>query len=253
MQIYGHNDINNGILKRNTKRTMNQIAFLLEMLPEHKDISILDIGCGDGVHIAGLSEHGYQNLTGLDYDIQQIQKAKNRLATANFIQKDFITHSGTYQFVFSFFGGFGYGWNRDVLQDARHIYNMLADDGIVVLDLINRDFFLYTSPLLRWHFDGEEICTEHAEFFEDRSLLHTRRQYISSKVYPASQQNMQQNQKTFDWIQRCFSPTEIEILLQALGFGILHIYANEQKETPSKSHQRILVVAQKKSSQAISV
>ena len=122
---------------------------------------------------------------------------------------------------------------------------------MLVLDLINRDFFLYASPLLRWHFDGEEICTEQADFFEDRSLLHTQRRYISSTNYPTSKQAQVQNQKTFEWIQRCFSPTEIQILLRSLGFTIRHIFANEQKEPPSKSHQRILVVAEKIPSQSI--
>ncbi len=50
----------------------------LHLLPQNKEISILDIGCGFGLLLYCLREIGYKNCKGIDISNQQIEVAKKK-------------------------------------------------------------------------------------------------------------------------------------------------------------------------------
>lgn len=68
--------------------------YLVKVLPENKNIKILDIGCGSGLNLKVLKEAGFNNLLGIDIDDDTISfcKAKNlpveKIDFINFIEKN---------------------------------------------------------------------------------------------------------------------------------------------------------------------
>ncbi|MCW8917609.1 MAG: methyltransferase domain-containing protein [Gammaproteobacteria bacterium] len=48
-------------------------------LPEHRDASILEIGCGYGKNVQAMKELGYSHVVGIDFSEEQINVARNKL------------------------------------------------------------------------------------------------------------------------------------------------------------------------------
>lgn len=58
------------------KHTTEEIDFLLQYLPENKEISIFDLGCGTARHIAELKNRGYNTIFGFDFSEELLHKAE---------------------------------------------------------------------------------------------------------------------------------------------------------------------------------
>ena len=52
--------------------------YFLKVLPEDKNISILDIGCGNGDILYALKMRGYNNLQGIDLDPYAVECCKGK-------------------------------------------------------------------------------------------------------------------------------------------------------------------------------
>ena len=58
--------------------------YLLNILPENRNIQILDIGCGNGDILYALKKRGYKNLQGIDLDETAVRWVKrNGIACEN--------------------------------------------------------------------------------------------------------------------------------------------------------------------------
>ena len=73
-----------------TQGTVGEVDFIEKEINFDKSISILDVGCGTGRHLAELNKRGYKNLVGLDLSMDQLNTAKNKFAsdTVNLICTD---------------------------------------------------------------------------------------------------------------------------------------------------------------------
>ena len=58
------------------RHSAKEIDFLRKYIPENKNITIVDIGCGTARHIAELKKLGYENVFGFDFSENLINQAK---------------------------------------------------------------------------------------------------------------------------------------------------------------------------------
>lgn len=113
-----------------------------ELLPELKDRSILDVGCGTGIFTFQLEEYAPKRLVGLDLSSEMLaiarQKAAERHSGAEFLLGDaaFIRESTeeTFDFVFS-------STTSHYIEDLNAFFQGIAasltEDGCCVLSVIH--------------------------------------------------------------------------------------------------------------------
>ena len=116
-------------------------------LPQDKNASILDMGCGDGSFVYWLQKEGYSNATGIDISQQQIDSGKE-LGIAGIICADLSDHllasEQKYDLIVA----------RDVIEhftkdqvfDILHKVNRsLKPDGGIMVQVPNGEGLFYTS------------------------------------------------------------------------------------------------------------
>ncbi|MEG3838671.1 class I SAM-dependent methyltransferase [Microcoleus sp. herbarium14] len=244
LSYYGSNDPDDGILRLNRKNTVslrerssNQVEYIIKLLQIEKHDRVCDLGCGIGRHLLEFAKRGFNNLIGIDIDRQSISEAQKSLeaykSSIEIITGDFTEIDFSCKFAYSHFGAFGYGEERDIVNDLRILYHKLEPNGGIFLDLVNRDFFLGHSVIDRWLYDDGTAILESAELDYASSLLRTKRKYVSIHT----------GEKDFYYVQRTFVPKEITDLLRAIGFSHVKCSSDERGNAVSKDRQRLLVCA----------
>ena len=240
----GSNDPDDGILRLNRKdavalqeRSSLQVDYIINLLQIEKHDRVCDLGCGIGRHLLEFAKRGFDNLIGIDIDRQSICEAQKSLeaykSPVKVINGDFTEIDFSCKFAYSHFGAFGYGEDRDIVNDLRILYHKLEPNGGIFLDLVNRDFFLGSPVIARWLYDDGTAILESAELDYASSILRTKRKYVSIHT----------GEKEFYYVQRTFSPREITDLLRAIGFSDIRCSSDERSSIVSKDRQRLLVCA----------
>src|SRR5688572_29499803 len=73
--------------------------------PPDKNISILDVGCGMGFLMVALKRSGYQFISGIDTDDQQVQSCRQKNLDVTLVKdsSDFLKeHTGKYDMITAF-------------------------------------------------------------------------------------------------------------------------------------------------------
>ncbi len=115
----------------------------------HKDVNILDLGCGTGQFIFFLKECGFENVTGIDISVTQVELARKMqpIADVRFIED-------TIEFLKKRQGKYDVVILNDVIEHLElnytvslmmMIYFSLKIDGIVIIKTVNSAFPLGSS------------------------------------------------------------------------------------------------------------
>ena len=128
---------------------------------------MVDIACGEGRFSIALAQRGF-DVTGIDLSHLSIDKAK-RSETSNlhFYVQDmrFPFYINYFDYAFNFFTSFGYfAKQRDHQMAANSFAKGLKEDGLLVVDYLNRDYVIR-------HFVAEEEIPRDKYTFSIRRKL----------------------------------------------------------------------------------
>lgn len=135
-------------------------------LPERKDITALDLGCGMGFAMLGLKKAGYRDVCGVDIDSSQIASCKGKGLNVELIDSlpDYLSRN---------ISRFGLITMTDVLEHIqpveqlealRRIYSSLEPGGRLLVQVPNANSIVAS----RWRYiDFTHYCafTEHSARF----------------------------------------------------------------------------------------
>lgn len=226
-----------------------QVDFLESSLGLPRGGTVLDVGCGLGLHARELAQRGYL-VVGLDLSLPMItraaEEAQQRNLRINFLHTDIreIQFDGAFDGVICLgttFGFFDDESNRDVL--AR-LYQALRPGGRILLDVVNRDHVISSQPNLVW-FQGEDcVCMEESDFNYFNSRLIVKRTMM--------QEGGQQSEAEYS--VRLYSLHELGQLMQQMGFRVMEVSGQEAtRGTFFGTHsQRILMLAERRPAQRMS-
>lgn len=110
---------------------------VLNLLPNDKNIKILDSGCGTGGLINVLKNNGYSNITGLDFSTYCINYCKKRFPENNFFSVDLNDNSSK-----DLINGFSVIIMLEVLEHISNdisIIKKITKDSLVIFSLPNYD------------------------------------------------------------------------------------------------------------------
>jgi 2-polyprenyl-3-methyl-5-hydroxy-6-metoxy-1,4-benzoquinol methylase len=148
-----------------------ELPIILDGLP--KNLRVLDVGCGSGVHGAELRRIHAHHVTGVDRSVPSIQRARNRMSAAYVAD---VTCPEDYPFA----GGFDVVLFSDLLEHmldpdavlAAHV-KLLKPGGRILISLPNVAIWNVRLSLLFGSFryrDTGTLDRTHLRFFTRRSL-----------------------------------------------------------------------------------
>jgi SAM-dependent methyltransferase len=160
---------NDDYLRACEKLTDEQIArevdFVEDSLSIERGGTVLDLACGTGRHAVELSRRGYE-VVGFDLSLAMLARAgdeaQDREAKLNFIQGDMreMTFEEQFDGVYCWNTSFGYFEEEKNAQVIDRIHRALKSEGLLLLDVVNRDFLIRQSPSLAW-FEGDGcVCMD---------------------------------------------------------------------------------------------
>src|SRR5690606_7095863 len=145
--------------------------------------TILDVGCGLGLHAVELTTRGYL-VVGLDLSLPMLSRAgdeaQDRGLRINFLHSDMreMTFEGAFDGVLCWGTTFGYFDDETNRKVVQRIHQALRPGGRLLLDTVNRDYVVRSQPNLVW-FEGDGcICMEETAFNYFTSRLEVSRQVI---------------------------------------------------------------------------
>lgn len=220
-----------------------EVDFIEQCLGLEKGASILDLACGTGRHAVELSGRGY-GVVGYDLSLNMLalaaDEAQSRNQKINFLQGDMreMNYDQVFDGIYSWSTSFGYfddETNFDVLQRMQ---KSLRTGGILVLDIINRDYVAPRQPSMVW-FEGDGcVCMDEmqVDFFSSRLKVKRTAMFDDGRS------------REIDYSMRLYNLHEIGKMMHDADFKVLEVTGHPAhpgvffgSESP-----RLIIVAERK-------
>ncbi|HVK64010.1 MAG TPA: methyltransferase domain-containing protein [Polyangium sp.] len=161
--------------RTDAKVIRREANFIESCLGLEKGATILDLACGTGQHAVELASRGY-GVVGYDLSLNMLalaaDEAQGRAQKLNFLQGDMreMAFDQVFDGLYCWSTSFGYFDDEKNLDVLRRMHRALRIGGILVLDIINRDYVVPRQPSLVW-FEGDGcVCMDEmqVDFFSSR-------------------------------------------------------------------------------------
>ncbi len=199
--------------------------------------SLLDLACGTGRHSVPLAAAGFA-VTGADLMDPYLEQARARARSAgqqvSFVQADMRDLSalpkGSFDAVVSLHTSFGFfDTDEENLAVLREVHEVLAPGGRLLLDVMNRDWFLTQS--------GESFGTAPEEFVVRNFDSSTGTTYLYEERFTSLTSRIVWNIQAFDTVSgtvgrsvtadyRVYSAHELTTLLTRAGFALDELHGD---------------------------
>jgi SAM-dependent methyltransferase len=134
-------------------------SFIVERLRLPPGSTILDVGCGLGLHAIELTRAGY-NVVGLDLSLPMLSRAADEAQDQglkiNFLQADMreLAFESMFDAVYCWGTTFGYFDDDQNRLVVERLHRALKPGGLLLLDVVNRDYVTRSVPNSAW-FQGD--------------------------------------------------------------------------------------------------
>jgi len=219
------------------------IDFIEASLGLERGATILDVGCGIGLHAVELAARGYL-VVGLDLSLAMLSRAadeaQERGVKINFLHGDMreMSFEGAFDAVLCWGTTFGYFDDESNRRVVERLYAALKPMGLLLLDVVNRDFVIGRQPNLVW-FEGDGcVCMEETQFNYITSRLEVKRTVILDDG----------RQRETPYGIRLYALHELGQLLHQKGFRVAQVSGT--KATPGvffgSDSSRMLILAERR-------
>lgn len=192
--------------------------FIVDMLGIVPGTTVLDVGCGLGLHAIELAQRGAL-VVGLDLSLPMLSRAadeaQDRGLQINFLHGDMreMTFDGAFDCVLCWGTTFGYFEDEVNGKVMRRIYDALRPGGKLLLDVVNRDFLLRSQPNSVW-FEGDGcVCMEETRVNPLTSRLEVRRNVMLDDG----------RQRDATYSLRVYSLHELGQVMTKAGFRVISV------------------------------
>jgi SAM-dependent methyltransferase len=195
-----------------------EVNFIEESLGVEKGAVVLDLACGTGSHAVELASRGY-SVVGFDLSLAMLARASDeaqeRGQKLNFLQGDMreMAFEEMFDGIYCWSTSFGYfdeEKNADVLARA---HRALRHGGMLLIDIINRDFIAPRQPSLVW-FEGDGcVCMDemHVDFFTSRLKVKRTVMFEDGRT------------REVDYSIRIYNLHEIGKMMHDCGFRVVQV------------------------------
>lgn len=199
-----------------------QCDFVERRLGLKPGASVLDVGCGLGLHVIELSARGY-SAVGIDLSLAMLSRASEeaqaRGMRINFMHSDMreLSFEASFDAVVCLGTSLGYFDDETNRKVIERLLRALKPGGALLLDVVNRDHVIRAQPNLIW-FEGDGcVCMEESEFNFFTSRLQVKRTVILDSG----------RQLENEYSLRLYSLHELGQLMNASGFRVSEVSGRE--------------------------
>ncbi|HMY16515.1 MAG TPA: methyltransferase domain-containing protein, partial [Polyangium sp.] len=220
-----------------------EVNFIEQCLGLEKGASILDLACGTGRHAVELSSRGYA-VVGYDLSLSMLalaaEEAQGRNQKLNFLQGDMreMNFDQVFDGVYSWSTSFGYFDDEKNFDILQRMHRALRTGGVLVLDIINRDYVAPRQPSMVW-FEGDGcVCMDEmqVDFFSSRLKVKRTAMFDDGRS------------REIDYSMRLYNLHEIGKMMHDADFKVLEVTGHPAhpgvffgSESP-----RLIIVAERK-------
>lgn len=204
------------------EQVARQCDFFWDVLDLKRGQTVLDVGCGLGLHAVELTRRGCL-VVGIDLSLPMITRAaeaaQQQNLRINFLHADIreIEFEGTFDAVLCVGTTFGFFDDQENAEVLQRMYAALRPSGKLLLDVTNRDYVLASQPNLVW-FQGDNcLCMEESDFNYFTSQLSMKRTLMQDDG----------RQSEVSYALRLYSLHELGQLLRHVGFRVLEVSGHE--------------------------
>jgi len=211
----------------------------------------LDVACGVGRHALALADRGV-DAEGLDFSEPFLDRARERADDRGLDELTAFHHgdmrdldelsengglSGGYDLITVFWNSLGYyGRETDeqILADAREL---LAEDGVLVVEQSNRDAFVADFDEATVTEDGDRLTLYRQEFDVETSRFAT-----TLDVFDTAGEGYE-HVDTMEWENRLYAPPVLRELCERAGFEDVTLLGGFDGSDLTLESTRLVVVA----------
>ncbi|MDP9036564.1 MAG: methyltransferase domain-containing protein [Myxococcota bacterium] len=213
---------NDDYLRTTERMTDEQIArevdFIEDSLSVERGGAVLDLACGTGRHGIELARRGYQ-VVAFDLSLAMLARAgdeaQERETKLNFVQGDMreMTFDEQFDGVYCWNTSFGYFEEDKNAQVIDRVRRALKGGGLLLLDVVNRDFLTRQSPSLAW-FEGDGcVCMDEMNVDFITSRMRVKRTMMLDDG----------RSREIDYSMRVYSLHELGKILHEHGFKVCEV------------------------------
>jgi len=200
------------------KMVRREVDFIEERLGMEKGAVILDLACGPGLHAVEMASRGY-SLVGYDLSLAMLahasDEAQERGQKLNFLQGDMreMAFEETFDAVYCWSTSFGYFEEEKNVDVLVRIRRALRSGGLLLLDVVNRDYVASRQPSLVW-FEGEGcVCMDEmaVDFFTSRLKVKRTVMFEDGRS------------RELDYSIRLYGLHELGKILHEAGFKVIEV------------------------------
>jgi SAM-dependent methyltransferase len=220
-----------------------EVDFIEQSLGVERGGTVLDLACGTGRQAVELSKRGYQ-VVGFDLSLAMLARASDeaqeRATKLNFVQGDMREMSFKEQFdgVYCWNTSFGFFEEEKNAIVVDRIHTALKGGGLLLLDVVNRDFLIQQSPSLVW-FEGDGcVCMD--EMIVD---------FITSRMRIKRTMMLDDGRsREIEYSMRIYSLHELGKMLHDHGFKVCEVSGRTATPGVFLGHEspRTIVLAEKR-------
>jgi SAM-dependent methyltransferase len=200
------------------KVVRRECDFIDDRLSLEQGAVMLDLCCGGGDHAVELASRGY-SVVGYDLSLAMLARAadvaQERGQKLNFLQGDMreMAFEETFDGVYCWATSFGYFDDDKNLDVLLRIRRALRKGGMLLLDVINRDYIAPRQPSLVW-FEGDGcVCMDEmsVDFFSSRLRVKRTVMFEDGRS------------KEVDYSIRIYALHELGKMLHDCGFKVVEV------------------------------
>ncbi len=200
------------------KVVRKECDFIEDRLGLEKGAVILDLACGPGSHAIELSSRGY-SVVGYDLSLSMLARAadeaQERGQRLNFLHGDMreMAFEETFDGVYCWSTSFGYFEDDKNLNVLQRIHRALRKGGLLLLDVVNRDYVAPRQPSLVW-FEGDGcVCMDEmvVDFFSSRLRVKRTVMFEDGRA------------RELDYAIRLYALHELGKMLHECGFKVIEV------------------------------
>ncbi len=224
----------------NHPQTAREVRFVRTLLAENgiERGLLLDVACGSGRHAAPLRRSGFE-VVGLDRSDVLLQRARRRRSDVQWVKGDMLElpfADGAFDAGISMFSSLGYfdeeSRNYRVLSEIGRV---LRPDGTMIVEAVNRDFFIRHAPPQSWFAKDGLTVLEAREFDPIRS-----RSEVDVVVQEGSER------RRYHHSIRLYTVAELAMLLASLEVDVTDIAGDFDGSEFTVDSPRMILVGQRR-------
>lgn len=195
-----------------------QCDFIEQRFGLAQGATILDVGCGLGLHAVELTRRGYL-VVGLDLSLPMLSRAADEAQDQgfkiNFLHADMreMNFDGAFDAVLCYGTTFGYFDDETNKQVVGRFLRALKPRGLLLLDVVNRDYLIRSQPNLVW-FEGDGCVV----------MEESRMNYITSRLEVKRTVILDDGRQRENFYSlRTYSLHELGQILHHQGFRVVEV------------------------------